>query len=61
MWISVCRLCTFEWPMDDVVLLFKSGQCICLLCFHRQAESEKSMPAWYRREVEHFVNAEIKT
>ena len=45
----VCRLCRFHVELDDVQIGGTlDGTCICLHCYHRLTETEKTMT---RRQI----------
>jgi len=48
-----CRLCLFQFVLDDCMTIFVSKQaCICITCFNRETENRKPMPKELRREME---------
>ena len=46
-----CALCHFDAPLDDVVVPYTDGRCICLRCFARETDTTKVMPKPLRREL----------
>ena len=50
-----CRLCSWEVTLDDVVLRFLSGRCICLRCYLHETETEKAMTADMRRDTQRAI------
>jgi hypothetical protein len=47
----LCILCHFEEPLDDAVLTWPDGACLCLRCFGRETNSSRRMPKKLRREL----------
>lgn len=48
----LCRHCWFMTERDDIILIYKTGYCACLRCYHRITDSIKEMPKQLRREIE---------
>ena len=46
-----CTLCRFETELDDVVVAFAAGGCVCLRCYGRETAKALRMPKALRREV----------
>ena len=46
-----CYLCRFATELDDVVLGFASGACLCLRCYTRETDSARPMPKALRQEL----------
>jgi hypothetical protein len=46
-----CRICHFATELDDVVLRFAGGACLCLRCYGRETGSARPMPKALRRDV----------
>jgi hypothetical protein len=46
-----CTLCHFDAPLDDVVVAYAAGRCICLRCYARETDTTKLMPKPLRREL----------
>ncbi len=46
-----CRICRFETELDDIVLRFAGGACLCLRCYSRETDSARPMPKALRRDV----------
>jgi hypothetical protein len=49
--MSRCRICRFDTELDDVVLRFSRGACLCLRCYHRETAAACSMPKALQRAV----------
>ena len=49
--MATCRICRFETELDDVVLGGRTGRCICLRCFNREAGGARPMPKGLRRAL----------
>lgn len=53
-----CVVCHFEVQFDDVKIHATRGpNCVCVRCFHRETNSEKTLDKRSREEWERFVNA----
>ena len=46
-----CQICHFDTDLDDVVLRFSSGACLCLRCYDRETAAARPMPKALQREV----------
>ena len=46
-----CQICHFATELDDVVLRFTSGACLCLRCYSRETDSARPMPKALRRDL----------
>ena len=46
-----CRICHFDTELDDVVLRFASGACLCLRCYSRETGCARPMPKALRRDL----------
>jgi hypothetical protein len=46
-----CQICRFDTELDDVVLRFASGACLCLRCYTRETASARPMPKALQRDV----------
>jgi hypothetical protein len=46
-----CQICYFDTDLDDVVLRFASGACLCLRCCQRETASAHPMPKALQRDV----------
>ena len=55
--MRICRICRFETVLDDVVLSYANGQCICLRCYERETGSAMPMPKELRRDITEALNA----
>ncbi len=49
MW--TCRICRFETELDDVVVAFATGGCVCLRCYGRETATARPMPKALRQEL----------
>ena len=49
--MSRCRICRFATELDDVVLRFPSGACLCLRCYTRATTAARPMPTALQRDV----------
>jgi hypothetical protein len=52
-----CQICRFDTDLDDVVLRFASGACLCLRCYDRETASARPMPARLRRQLQATLSA----
>jgi hypothetical protein len=52
-----CVICHFEVPMDDTVISGRTGCCICLRCYIREAGVERPMTPGLRRDVSSALGA----
>jgi hypothetical protein len=46
-----CQICRFDTELDDVVLRFASGACLCLRCYDRETASHRPMPKALQRDL----------
>ena len=46
-----CQICFFDTELDDVVLRFTSGACLCLRCYDRETAATRPMPKALQRAV----------
>jgi hypothetical protein len=46
-----CQICRFDTELDDVVLRFASGTCLCLRCYGRATDAARPMPKALRRDL----------
>lgn len=46
-----CRICGRGVELDDVVVRFPSGRCVCLWCLDQIARTPAVIPANLRREL----------
>jgi hypothetical protein len=49
--MQTCILCHFETELDDVVVAFVVGGCVCLGCYGRETGSSRPMPRTLWRQV----------
>ena len=42
--MHTCTICPFETELDDVVVAFAAGGCVCLRCYGRETGSARPMP-----------------
>ena len=54
-----CRICHFDTELDDVVLRFASGACLCLRCYSRETDSARPMPKALRHELSAALAAAV--
>lgn len=47
----MCVICHFDVPLDDTVISGKTGSCICLRCYVREAGVDHPMAPSLRRDV----------
>ena len=52
-----CTICRFETELDDVVVAFANGGCVCLRCYGRETVSALRMPKALRRQVSEALAA----
>lgn len=53
-----CRICHFQFELDDVAIKFASGRCVCLKCFERETGRESHLPKRLVRDVREGANTE---
>lgn len=46
-----CFLCRFSVPLDDTLVTTVKGSCICLRCYLRTVEDERSVPRNLERAI----------
>ena len=49
--MHTCTICHFATELDDVVVAFAAGGCICLRCYGRETGSTRPMPKPLRQEL----------
>lgn len=47
-----CRLCRYEFVLDDVKLLFVDGRCVCVRCYDEAVKDQHPMSDRLRRWIE---------
>jgi len=49
--MCTCMVCHFATALDDIVLSFALGGCVCLRCYRRETRTTLAMPPTLRRAI----------
>ena len=49
--MRTCTICHFETELDDVVIAWDKGGCVCLRCYGRETSSARPMSETLRQQL----------